>query len=82
MIKDDALLAALKNKEIACAGLDTHNKEPIPAGSELLKLENCILSDHAAYNTKEAVEELKRKAALNVKAVLEGNEPPYCINKF
>jgi D-3-phosphoglycerate dehydrogenase len=82
LIKDDALISALKNKRIAFAGLDTHNIEPLPADSELLKLENCVLTDHAAYNTREAVEELKRKAALNIKAVLEGNKAPYCINKL
>lgn len=82
LIEDAALINALKNHKIAYAGLDTHNCEPLPPDSEFFRLDNCVLTDHTAYNTAEGVEELKTKAALNVKAVLEGKKPIYPINKI
>jgi len=82
IVNEKALLGALKKKIIAYAGLDTHSKEPIPMNSEFFKLDNCVLTDHTGYNTKESIIELKTKAALNVKAVLEGNKPLYPVNKI
>ena len=80
LINEEALLDALKNKKIAYAGLDTHIKEPLPVDSEFFKLDNCVLTDHTGFNTLESIIELKTKAALNVKAVFEGNKPLYPVN--
>ena len=82
LIDEEALIDALENKKIACAGLDTHNTEPLPADSPLKRLDNCVLTDHTGYNTQEAIIDLKTKAACNIKNVLEGREPEYWINKF
>lgn len=81
LVDDAALIEALKEQRIMCAGLDTHCIEPVPADSEYIKLDNVILTDHAAYNTVEGVAELKTKAARNVLAVLNGNVPAYPVNK-
>lgn len=82
LINDVALIRALKEKKIMCAGLDTHGVEPVPADSEYMKLDNVVLTDHAAYNTVEGVMELKTKAAKNVRAVLEGKAPAYPANQI
>jgi Lactate dehydrogenase and related dehydrogenases len=80
LIEDAALIDALKNHRIMGAGLDTHCVEPVPMDSPYMKLDNVILTDHAAYNTVEGVTELKTKAAKNVLAVLEGEAPAYPVN--
>jgi D-3-phosphoglycerate dehydrogenase / 2-oxoglutarate reductase len=82
LIAEDALIDALLNKKIAYAGLDTHNKEPLPSESPLLKIDNCILTDHMGFFTVESMAELHTKVAQNIKAVLEGGVPKYWVNKF
>ncbi len=82
LIDDAALLEALKQSKIGFAGLDTHNTEPLPADSAYMKLDNVVLTDHTAYNTEEALIELKTKAAKNIVAVLEGKTPKYPVNRI
>lgn len=82
LIDDSALVDALQNGKIGFAGLDTHNSEPLPKDSPYFALDNVVLTDHTAYNTEEAVVELKTKAVQNVITVLNGQIPVYCINKF
>lgn len=80
LVNDEDLIKALKEERIAFAGLDTYGIEPLPGDSDYFKLDNVVLTDHTAYNTKEGVEELKRKSAENVAAVLSGKEPAYKVN--
>jgi len=80
LVDDAALIEALSTGKLAAAGLDTHNTEPLCADSPYRSLENCVLTDHAAYYTKEALVELATKAARNVRDVLEGRKPEYPLN--
>jgi len=82
VVQHEALVEALQEKRIAFAGLDTHHIEPLPADDPLLEIENCVLSDHAGFNTQEAVVELKTKVSQNIKDVLTGGVPRYWLNKF
>ena len=82
LIDDTAMIEALTNHQILCAGLDTHNQEPLSPDSPYLKLDNVILTDHTAYSTLEAVEELKTKSAQNVINALTGLSPIYPVNKL
>lgn len=82
LVDDEALAEALVNHKILCAGLDTHWVEPLPADSPYRKLDNIVLTDHTAYSTVEAVEELKVKSAKNVAAVLLGEKPGYPVNQL
>ena len=43
--------AALREHKIKGAALDVTYIEPLPADSELYKLENCLISAHTTYNT-------------------------------
>lgn len=82
LIDEEALIDALSNGKIAFAGLDTHCKEPLPADSPLIKMDNCILTDHVGFYSDESMNELHTKIAQNIKAVLEGGLPIYPVNKF
>ena len=46
VVDEDALLQALKNRQIAGAGLDVFATEPLPADSPFWDLENVILTAH------------------------------------
>lgn len=76
LVDDDALLAALRERRILAAGLDTHSREPLGSDSPFCALDNAVLTDHTAYYTREGVEELKIKSAKNVVCVLKGLPPP------
>ena len=54
IIDEEALVRAIKQGRIAGACLDVFEKEPLPSDSELLKLENLIVSPHLGASTEEA----------------------------
>lgn len=50
LVKQDALINALKNKKIRGAGLDVATPEPLPASSELWSCPNLVITSHnSAY---------------------------------
>ncbi|MCX7590222.1 MAG: C-terminal binding protein [Kiritimatiellae bacterium] len=80
VIDEGALIEALKKGGIACAGLDVFATEPLDPSSELLRLENVTLTDHAGWYSEEAMVQLKTSAARNVALVLSGQRPAFCVN--
>lgn len=81
LIDETALAEALKNNIIAGAALDVFEEEP-KINSELLKLDNVIVTPHIASATLEARIQMARMAAENVVDVLINNKPPrYQVNK-
>ncbi|MBN2302594.1 MAG: C-terminal binding protein [Lentisphaerae bacterium] len=80
LVDETALVEALKTGRIACAGLDTFVNEPLESDSELLKLDNVTLTDHAGWYSEESQVELQRMAAENVALVLTGRAPISCVN--
>ncbi|MFD1032545.1 C-terminal binding protein [Metaplanococcus flavidus] len=81
IIDEQALIEALQAGEIAGAGLDVLETEPIAADNPLLDMDNVILNPHSAFYSVEAETELKRKTAENVADVLSGYYPTYLVNK-
>jgi D-3-phosphoglycerate dehydrogenase len=49
IIDEAALLAALQDKKIGGAGLDTFDVEPLPTDHPLRKLDNVVLTPHLGY---------------------------------
>jgi D-3-phosphoglycerate dehydrogenase len=82
IIDEAAIIDALTTGRINSAGLDVHRVEPINLDNPLLKLENCVLTDHVGWYSEEASSELKTKVAQNVKDVLLGGKPKYPVNKL
>ena len=54
IIDEQALVKALKNKQIAGCALDVYEQEPPPPDSPLVHLDNCITTPHLGASTSEA----------------------------
>jgi D-3-phosphoglycerate dehydrogenase len=80
IVQEAALVAALKSKKIAGAGLDVFEKEPPDVANPLFDLENVIATPHSAALTQEAVALLAEGSAENVLRVLQGKKPSYSPN--
>lgn len=79
VIHQDALIKALKTKQIRAAGLDVMVPEPLPTDHELITLPNCTLIPHigsAEATTREAMATL---TATNIVAGLEGHPMPAAL---
>ena len=72
LIDEAALAAALEEGRLLGAGLDVFGEEPLPSGNPLRSAPNCILSDHVAWYSEEALQDLQRKAAEEVHRALLG----------
>jgi D-3-phosphoglycerate dehydrogenase len=80
LIDESALLKALREGEIAGAGLDVFEPEPPKHENPLLHLPNVVVTPHMAGWSDEAVYREQKEAALEIKLVLEGESPRYPIN--
>ncbi len=80
VVKEEDLVWALEHGEIAMAGIDVTETEPIPTDHPLLKLDNAVVTPHAAWYSEEAVKSLQEKAAQEVARVLSGQPPQNPVN--
>ena len=82
IVDEAALNTLLENKLLAGAALDVLSCEPGSAVHPLFKHDNFLVSPHMAWHSEESAQELKRKAAEEVRRVLTGEAPMYQVNKF
>jgi D-3-phosphoglycerate dehydrogenase len=75
-----ALVEALQQGDLAGAGLDVLEQEPIDPASPLLRMEQVIVTPHAAWYSEEGRSDLKRRAAEEAVRVLRGERPRHCVN--
>ena len=75
-----ALVEALRMGLLAAAGLDVLETEPIDPASPLLRMEQVIVTPHAAWYSEEGRSDLKRRAAEEAVRVLRGERPRHCVN--
>jgi D-3-phosphoglycerate dehydrogenase / 2-oxoglutarate reductase len=75
-----ALTDALQQGFLAGAGLDVLEEEPIDPASPLLRMEQVIVTPHAAWYSEEGRSDLKRRAAEEAVRVLRGERPRHCVN--
>ena len=72
IIDEAALEVALKYGQIAGAGLDVFDTEPVPIDHPLLKLANVLTAPHMAGVTRESMDRMAAQAVRNVLSVLDG----------
>jgi len=74
------LITALKNEEIAAAGLDVFEEEPVDPNNELLNMNNVVTLPHIGSSTNETELKMSELAAENLKAGLNGEKPVNLVN--
>ena len=79
VINEKDLFSALRDGEIAGAGLDVFEKEP-EITSGLIDLPNVVLTPHVGTSTTETRRKMGEGCARNIFAVLDGEMPPVCVN--
>lgn len=80
VIDEKALIKALKDGWIMGAGLDVFETEPLPLDSELLNMENVVLSPHRGSASIETRTAMLNLAINNLISVLKGEIPPALLN--
>jgi glyoxylate reductase len=81
VVDEKALYEALVEGEIAAAGLDVFETEPIGADHPLLSLQNVVALPHIGSATKETREAMMQLCVENVDRVLSGKSPKTLVNK-
>lgn len=82
IVNESDLIAALENKQIAGAALDTLELEPPDPNNPLFKMENVIATSHIGGVTTEAFRRMGIGAVENILSVLQGKpiDPTSLIN--
>jgi glyoxylate reductase len=79
VVDEGALVEALRSKDIAGAGLDVYENEPV-LHEGLKELENTVLLPHIGSASLETRGRMAEMAATNLVAMLRGERPPNCVN--
>ena len=79
IIKEKNLVSALKRKNIAGAGLDVFESEPIGKNHPLTKIPNVVLAPHIGSSTKETREQMARITVKNLNLGINGKKPIYSV---
>lgn len=75
------LVRALRQGDVAGAGLDVLEREPPVPGDPITTLDNVVLTPHSAWYSEEARAEMRRRAVGQVVSVLRGELPYSLINR-
>ena len=86
IVQDRALLRALREGWIAGAGLDDLEEEPAKVKdwkpqNPLLRLDNVLVSPHAAYYSEQSIRLVREIAAGEAVRVLHRERPRYPVNR-
>ena len=80
VVDEQALIAALRAGEIAGAGVDVYEQEPLSPDNPLLSMENVICTPHISGSSKIGWETIRRRAGEEAARVLRGLRPSVVVN--
>jgi D-3-phosphoglycerate dehydrogenase len=73
IVDENALMASLRNRQIAGAGLDVYEQEPLPKDYPLLDFNNVLLMPHMGYVTRQTYDVFYTQTIEAVEAWLDGD---------
>jgi D-3-phosphoglycerate dehydrogenase len=80
VVDEEALVEALRQRQIAGAALDVFRQEPLALDHPLRTFDNVLLTPHMAGYSREANERISTSAAEDVARVLTGRPPLNALN--
>lgn len=80
VVQQSDVLAALQSGQVAAAGLDVTDPEPIPDDHPLLRMENVIITNHVASCSPAAFVTLRTRAAETAALAVQGGKLPNVVN--
>jgi D-3-phosphoglycerate dehydrogenase len=81
LVDYEAVVTALRTGTLGGAGLDVLETEPPETDcTPIGEVPNLVVTPHLAFYSEQALIELQRKAAEQIRAVLEGRTPDYPVN--
>ncbi len=80
IVDESAMIEALKYGTIAGAALDVFEREPLPADSPLISMENVILTSHSIAWTEELFRDMGRIDCEGALAIYRGEAPKHVVN--
>ncbi len=80
LIDQAALLHALETGEIAAAGLDVFEREPVSPDDPILRAPNTIVSGHVSSYTELGMDRTAEAVLANLRELLAGRVPASCLN--
>ncbi|HJR03608.1 MAG TPA: C-terminal binding protein [Methylomirabilota bacterium] len=80
VVDEAALVRALQQGKLAGAALDVFEEEPLAADSPLRRMDNIILTPHAAYFSSPAVAQVPRRCGEEIARVLLKERPINVVN--
>jgi phosphoglycerate dehydrogenase-like enzyme len=73
IVDEEALIEALRSGQLAGAGLDVFDREPLPAGHPFRSLGNVVVTPHIGYVTEQGFRTAWQRMAEDVAAYLAGS---------
>jgi D-3-phosphoglycerate dehydrogenase len=80
LVDTEALIAALKSGQVAAAGLDVFETEPLPAESPLRTMDNVVVASHIASVSARAMKILRETSAQLLLKALRGEKLENVVN--
>ena len=75
------LVKALEEDEIASAGIDVYEQEPLPVDHPLRKAKNTLLTSHIAWYSEASIKRLQKSAAEEIVRGLKGEPVRNLVNQ-
>jgi phosphoglycerate dehydrogenase-like enzyme len=72
IVDEQSLITALRDGQIAAAGLDVYDREPLAGDSELLTLPNTVLLPHLGYVSEETLRQMYEQCVEDIAGYLAG----------
>jgi phosphoglycerate dehydrogenase-like enzyme len=80
VVDEQALINALRQDEIAGAGIDVFEHEPLSPDNPLLSMDNVVCTPHVAGSSEIGWEIIRRRAGEEAARVLRGERPEVVVN--